>query len=104
MTSTLAMTEDQLMEAIRAMCKMYGLRVFHVHDSRRSWGPGFPDLVIVGRRVIYRECKSDSRDAHVTPDQRAWLLALGRAGQDAQTWYPRDWRDGIIAAQLAAIR
>lgn len=91
------------MEAIRGICGMHGLLVFHAHDSRRSWGPGFPDLVICGRRVLYRECKSDSRDAHVTPAQRAWLIALTEAGCDAGTWGPRDLRDGIIAAQLAAI-
>ena len=37
-----AMSEAELMEAIRAMVRDLGLLAFHAADSRRSWGRGYP--------------------------------------------------------------
>lgn len=90
------------MESIRAMCKDLRLDVFHAHDSRRSWGPGFPDLVVVGpRAILYRECKG--RDGVLQPLQRRWGSRITRAGGDWQVWRPRELADGTIARQLKAI-
>jgi hypothetical protein len=97
-----SMTEDQLMEEIRALCSDLRLHVFHVRDSRRSWGPGFPDLVIAGPGgILFREAKN-ARNS-LSPEQRQWGSVLTRAGADWSTWRPRDLLDGTIGRQLARI-
>ena len=96
-----AMSEAELMANVRQLCRMLGLRVYHTYDSRRS-DPGFPDLVIVGaERVIYRELKSDR--GRLSAEQRAWLDALGRAGQDADVWRPGDLYSERIVRELASL-
>lgn len=96
------MTEAQLMEAIRALCKHLGLDAFHAHDSRRSWGPGFPDLVVAGPGgLLFRECKG--ANGVLQPHQRRWGSVLTRAGANWSVWRPRDLADGTIARQLTAI-
>ena len=96
------MTEDQLMEGVRGLSQWLGLRAFHCHDSRRSWGNGYPDLTIVGRRgVLFRECKSSS--GVLTFDQRLWISELTATGADAGVWRPADWRAGRIEQQLRSI-
>lgn len=94
-----AMSEDRLMELIRAACKELGLAVFHVHDARRSWGPGFPDLVICGSDVLYAECKD--ADGELSAFQRQWMRRLIAAGQQWRLWRPEHWLTGEIAAELA---
>jgi hypothetical protein len=95
-----AMTERALMEAIRAIVGDLGLHAYHAHDARRSWGPGFPDLVIVGRAgTIWRECKTEH--GSVTPEQRQWGEALQAAGQRWAVWRPRMLLSGQIGRELA---
>ena len=96
-----AMSEAELMANVRQLCRTLGLLCYHTYDSRRS-EPGFPDLVIVGSRVIIRELKTER--GRVRPEQRAWLDALSRAGQDADIWRPRDLHSGRIASELASLR
>jgi len=96
------MTEAELMERVRRMCDALQLHAFHVRDSRGSWGPGFPDLVIAGPRgLLFRECKS--RDGVLQPDQRRWGSVIAKGGGDWCVWRPRDLQDGTIGRQLAAI-
>jgi hypothetical protein len=97
-----AMTEAELMEAIRALVAGLGLLAFHAHDGRKSWGPGFPDLVIVGRGgCIWRECKTES--GSLSAEQRQWGDALKRAGQNWGTWRPTQLLDGSISRELAGL-
>ena len=96
-----AMSEAQLLAAVRQACRTLGLLCYHTHDSRRS-EPGFPDLVIVGSRMIIRELKTER--GRVRPEQRTWLDALRRAGQDADIWRPGDFYSGRIASELTALR
>jgi len=83
------MTEADFQNQILDLCKHVGLLAYHVYDSRRSV-PGFPDLVIVGKRgVLYRELKTDK--GRLSKEQDQWLEALHAAGADASVWRPRDW-------------
>jgi hypothetical protein len=91
--------EAQFQAVVVDVARFNGWRVFHVHDSRRQVRPGvlvgdrdtagFPDLVLVRDRVIYRELKTDT--GRLTAGQEAWLAALRRAGEDVDVWRPRDW-------------
>lgn len=97
-----AMSEAELMEAIRAMVRDLRLHAFHAADSRRSWGPGFPDLVIAGiGGCIYRECKTEH--GALSPEQRQWGQALQASGQRWSVWRPRHLLDGTIGRELAAV-
>jgi hypothetical protein len=96
------MSEDELMEKIRVMCYDLRLLVFHAYDSRRSWGPGFPDLVIVGPGgILFVEVKNAVNSLRV--DQRRWGSAIFRAGGLWAIWRPAQLVNGTIARQLAAI-
>ena len=97
-----SMTEAGLMERIRKMCKQLGLLHFHIRDSRGSWGPGFPDLVIASRKgVLIAECKSQT--GVLSPDQRRWRDALTAAGMNYHLWRPSHCLDGTIANALVRL-
>ena len=81
--------ERDFQAAVCELAKTFGCLVYHTHDSRRS-EPGFPDLVIVGRRgVLFRELKIEG--GRLTPAQESWIYALQNAQADAMAWYPKDW-------------
>lgn len=92
------MSEDDLMEAIRTGCQALNLDVFHVHDARRSWGPGYPDLTICGRRLLFAECKRE--DGELSPLQRHWSRKLQAAGQRWVLWRPSDLLSGEVTRIL----
>lgn len=82
-------TEARFQAEIERMAKAAGWLHYHTHDSRRSQA-GYPDLTLVrGRKLLFRELKTET--GRVTPEQRRWLEALEAAGQDAGVWRPRDW-------------
>lgn len=61
-----------------------------------SGTPGFPDIVACrGERLLFVELKSDK--GTLSPEQRVWLAALGRASVERHVWRPRD-RDAVMAA------
>jgi len=95
-----AMTEAELEEHVRSLCGGLGLLAYHTRDSRRSV-KGFPDFVICGRRVIYRELKT--LRGRATGEQRRWIHALNEADADAGIWRPDDLLLGVIARDLTAI-
>lgn len=99
-----AMSERQLQNQVRELCTRLGLVVEHVEDSRRgrTWCAGWPDLVIVGNRVIYRELKREG--GALSAEQRTVGAALERAGADWAVWRPRHLLDGTIIATLTALR
>ena len=100
-SSRLAMTEAQLQAAVIKLCKLYGLRYHHQKISIGSIA-GWPDLVIVGRQLIFRELKSET--GKVTGQQVEWRDVLGRAGQDWALWRPSDLASGRIVRELEVIR
>lgn len=95
-----AMSEEDLMTAVRDLAARLGLRCYHTHDSRRS-DAGWPDLAIVGRRMILRELKTET--GRVRPEQDAWIEDLQSAGVDVDVWRPSDWRSGRIAKELTEV-
>lgn len=95
------MTEAQLQSAVTDLCTYYGLFWYHPYDSRRSV-PGYPDLTIVGTRVIFRELKSST--GRMRPVQLEWAARLTKAGADVDVWRPDDLRTGRIQAELMLIR
>lgn len=97
------LTEAQLQALIFALCNALRLYCYHTFDSRHSVR-GFPDLVIVGNRVLWRELKGWKPSSRLTREQTAVLVKLRNAGQDADIWRPVDWFSGRIQAELAAIR
>lgn len=96
-----AMPEADLQEQVRLRCVALGLDVQHVYDSRRCWLPGWPDLVIFGSAVLWRELKREGEDP--TADQRRVGRVITRAGGDWAVWRPCDLLDGTVDAQLTAI-
>ena len=83
------MSEDDLLEQVRALCDDLGLLIFHARDSRRSMGSGFPDLVICGPRgVLFRELKTAS--GVPSHDQKVWGYRLAESGQSYSIWRPAD--------------
>lgn len=95
-----AMTEAQLQEAVRRMCADLGLFHFHVLNSK-GCEPGWPDSVVIGRRVLYRELKSEF--GRPTAEQTRVGYLLKAAGASWRIWRPSDLLSGQIAAELAEI-
>lgn len=96
-----AMSETELQENIRDLCKVLRLPVQHIHDSRRCWLPGWPDVVVFGSRIIYRELKSET--GSLSPEQRSVGSRIAKAGGDWSLWRPRDWTSGVIRRELEEI-
>jgi len=83
------MTETQYQQRITDTCDLLGVTWHHETDSRRSKA-GFPDLVLVGNRVIFAELKTQR--GKMSPQQRFWASALTNAeGVEYHLWRPSDW-------------
>ena len=80
------MSEKQFQANVVALAKTFNWLVYHTHDSRRS-EPGFPDLVLVRERVLFRELKTES--GSLTKAQEVWGSKLREAGADYAIWRPR---------------
>ena len=96
-----AMPEAELQGAVVKLCKLLGLQWHHQHysiGSRKGW----PDLVICGRGILFRELKREGNGP--TAAQLAWGEILRRAGQDWDVWKPSDLQNGRIQRELEAIR
>lgn len=82
-------TEAQFQRNVEELCDWRHL--LHYHVQRSDLGrtkPGFPDLVIVGARVIYAELKTES--GKQTPEQKKWEHGLRAAGAEFYLWRPSD--------------
>jgi hypothetical protein len=97
---TAAMTENDWLTWVVDVAKLHGWRVGHFRPARtvKGWrtpvqgDKGFADLVLARAGVVLvAELKTDR--GRLTPDQRAWLAALGPVGV---VWRPRD-RDLVLA-------
>jgi hypothetical protein len=89
---------DSLDAHVRALMKDLGLWGYHSRISKGS-EPGWPDWVIIGHRILYRELKTEH--GTLSPEQRAVGARITRAGGNWAVWRPRDLLNGTIAGQLA---
>lgn len=99
-----AMTEDELQGKVIEAAGRFGYLHYHPYDSRRST-PGFPDLCMVGKRLVFSELKDMTNTA--TLAQQDWLARLGAIEQKsgglvvARLWRPSDWLNGEIEEVLS---
>lgn len=97
------MTERELQEQVRAMCRDLGLYCRHDFDSRRG-APGWPDCVILNMRtgrLMFRELKTET--GVLTSQQKAVGYALRAGGHDWDVRRPSDLISGRVGAELAAL-
>lgn len=96
------MTEAMLQSSILELARTHRLQAFHCYDSRKSTGPGFPDLVLCGPGgVVFAELKNDVLAP--TPEQMTWLGTLVEGGAEAYLWRPEQWIDQTIQGVLARL-
>jgi hypothetical protein len=95
------MPERELQQLVGDLCRLLGLPHFHVRHSR-GMTAGWPDSVIIGTKVIYRELKSEH--GQLSPDQCTIGGKLKAAGADWKVWRPRDWLDGTIERELRLLK
>ena len=91
------MKEAQLQDTIVRACAVLQLPCFHIRDSRRNMGEGFPDLVIANWRqsvVHFWELKSEK--GTIRPKQIEWMESLrGCQAVDVQLLRPVDLDDAL---------
>ena len=90
-------SERDFQRSVTDLCDWLHLDWFHSLNSR-GMRPGWPDLVIIGTRVIYRELKTEV--GVLSAEQRRVGSRLTQAGTDWAVWRPRDLRSGLIERQL----
>ena len=95
-----AMSEKDLQETVRRICANLGLYCFHVQNSK-GCPAGWPDLAIIGRRLIFIELKSQA--GTVSAEQAEVGRKLKAAGQSWRIWRPTDLIDGTIGQELAVL-
>lgn len=93
------MKESTLEENVRQLCLSLRILRYHTYRSTRS-APGFPDDVIVGNWVMFREIKSER--GKLSPSQAEWIARLAAVGADVGIWRPSDWMNGKIITELKA--
>ena len=81
------MTEKRFQYYLVRHAKNRGWLCYHTFDSRRS-EPGFPDLVLVRDKILYRELKTNK--GRLTRAQKAWGESLTAAGADYAVWRPKE--------------
>ena len=84
----IVVTERDLREQVRDICKLFGWRMYFSWTSIHS-PRGFPDLVLVNpekQRLIFAELKSAKGE--LSEHQVEWIEALRQAGQVVFVWKP----------------
>lgn len=93
------MREERLTAQIQALSRKLKLLSYHNYDSRR-YQAGFPDLVLIGKRVLVRELKIGN--CRLTREQEKYLDAFAAAGIDTSVWRDSDYHSGRIEREMAA--
>lgn len=90
-----------LSRIVARLARHYGLQVLIIPDSRRAQMRGWPDLTIKGKRLLFRELKSQG--GYLTTEQRELGALLTRAGGDWAVWQPIHLYSGHIETKLREI-
>jgi hypothetical protein len=88
--SRIPVTERDLREQVRDVCKLFGWKMYFSWTSIHS-PRGFPDLVLCNpeqKRVIFAELKSEK--GKLTEYQREWLEILRACGAEVYLVRPSD--------------
>ena len=86
------LTEKQFGGQLEQLCKLFGWRYYHTHNSRFS-APGYPDYTLVRERVVFAELKRQAKASKLTAKQIEWRDALIEAKQEWYLWRPKDMDD-----------
>jgi hypothetical protein len=81
------LTEAQFQTIVTRLAKAEGWVIYHPRISQFS-PPGWPDLVLVRDRILFRELKTDK--GPISDAQIGWITKLRDAGGDADVWRPAD--------------
>lgn len=94
--------EAELLQEVLRLAELHGLMSFHVYDSRKATGTGYPDLTLVGHQgVIWAELKDQY--GTLSTEQVSWRYSLIAAGQRCLVWRPSDLESGKIESELSAL-
>jgi hypothetical protein len=91
---------DSLDAHVRRLMADLGLWGYHVRNSKGS-EKGWPDWVIIGRRIIHRELKAEH--GMLTPEQRTVGARITQSGGNWKVWRPSDLLSGQIARELTEV-
>lgn len=94
------MSEQALQQIVIQWARALGILPYHTRDSRGS-AKGFPDLVLVGSRILYRELKTQV--GKLTAEQQNWGDRLLRGGGNWDVWRPEHMESGRILRELREI-
>ena len=88
------LSEKDFQALVVKFAKSKNWLVYHTYDSRRS-AKGFPDLVFVRNKVLFRELKTDK--GRLTEAQKAWGHSLTVAGADYAVWRPKELQEIFVS-------
>lgn len=101
------MNGKQLSDAAVALARTKGYIAAHFRPAPSRSGfvtpysydsKGFPDLILVGRKMLAIEVKGDGDSLRV--EQKAWLAAFEKAGVETFVLTKKAWRAGELEAIL----
>lgn len=102
------MNGKQIQDAAVKVARMKGFIVAHftnVQDARGYYrtsfaydAKGFPDLVLLGWKLVVVECKGDGDS--IRPDQRKWLAGFEQAGIETLVLTSKLWKAGALEELL----
>lgn len=101
------MTEAQLNSRVAYRTKKHGWTVLRLQRAlvggawRTPATKGFPDLLLVGPRLMFRELKREL--GKLDEAQETWRDRLRAAGADWDVWRPSDLRTGRIERELMSL-
>jgi hypothetical protein len=89
----LARTKGYIAAHFRQAPSRSGFITPYSYDSK-----GFPDLILVGRKMLAVEVKGDGDSLRV--EQKAWLAAFEKAGIETFVLTSKAWRAGELEELL----
>jgi hypothetical protein len=91
------LSEKEFMAQVIQIALLTGWLVYHTHDSRKSAGPGWPDLAFChpGRGDFFM-AELKTAKGRLSREQQIWLAALRKSHIECYVFRPEDM-DFIIA-------